>query len=167
MTATSKWSLISESIAVIQSGVHPAGEEPDQHAERVVPWDSRMTIVCKVPTKLKSGPALRMKSWPLAIVQPGHHLRLPHSPSNKPPRSKEVRFDKVVTKLLGLLGPIKPDMRSVEIKIVHRDQNDMVLNRHGRGLPPWNLRIFTVCSLPFPSVCSTFLYLPCPITPTE
>jgi hypothetical protein len=44
-----------------------------------------------------------MKSWFLAIVWPD----LPHSPSMKLPWSREVRFNKVVTKLLGLSSPIK------------------------------------------------------------
>jgi hypothetical protein len=52
----SKWSLISESVVVIRIGVHPIGEEPDQHIVRMAPWVSRMTTVSKVPTKLKSAP---------------------------------------------------------------------------------------------------------------
>jgi hypothetical protein len=60
--------------------------------------------------------APRMKSWLPAIVRPSRHPGLPHSPSNKPRQSKEGLFDKVVTKLLGLLGPIKPNMRSVQLK---------------------------------------------------
>jgi hypothetical protein len=70
----------------------------------------------------------RMKSWPPAIVQPGRHLALSHSPSNKPPRSREVRFDKVVTGLLGLLGPINPTCGQYKSKLVHRGQNDTVIN---------------------------------------
>jgi hypothetical protein len=61
-------------------------------------------------------PAPEMKSWLPATVQPGRHPKLPHSPSNKPPQSMDVQFDKVVPKLLGLLGPIKLDMRSVQLK---------------------------------------------------
>jgi hypothetical protein len=57
-----------------------------------------------------------MKSWLPTIVRPGHHPGLPHSPSTKPSQSREVRFDKVVTKLLGLPGLIKPNMRPVQIK---------------------------------------------------
>jgi hypothetical protein len=34
------------------------------------------------------------------------HPGLPHSSTNKPPRSREVQFDEVVTGLLGLPGPI-------------------------------------------------------------
>jgi hypothetical protein len=50
-----KHPLISESVTVIWIGVHPAGEEPDQHVIRMAPRVSRMTTVHKVPTRLKSG----------------------------------------------------------------------------------------------------------------
>jgi hypothetical protein len=51
----SKRSLISESVAVIQIDIHPAGEEPDQHVVRMAPRVSRMKTFCKVPTRSKSG----------------------------------------------------------------------------------------------------------------
>jgi hypothetical protein len=51
-----------------------------------------------------------------AIIRLSLYPRLHHSPSTKPPRSREVQFDKVVTKLLGLSGPIKSDMRLVQLK---------------------------------------------------
>jgi hypothetical protein len=70
---------------VIQIGVYPAGEEPDQHVIRVAHRVSRTTTVCKVPTKSNLAPAPEMKYWPPAIVQPDRHPGLPHSPSNKPP----------------------------------------------------------------------------------
>jgi hypothetical protein len=57
-----------------------------------------------------------MMSWLPVIVRPGRYCRLPYSPSDKPPQSREVRFDKVVTNLLGLPGPVKRDTRSVQIK---------------------------------------------------
>jgi hypothetical protein len=60
--------------------------------------------------------APRMKSCLPVIVRPDRHSRLPHSTSTKPPRSREVRFDKVVTKLLGLPGPTKSDMRPIQLK---------------------------------------------------
>jgi hypothetical protein len=44
MKATSMRSLISESVTTIQIGVHPAGEEPNQHVIRVAPRVSRTTI---------------------------------------------------------------------------------------------------------------------------
>jgi hypothetical protein len=113
---------------MIQIGVHLIGEELDQHIIRLAPQVSRMTIVCEVPTKLKLAPAPRMKSWPLEIVRLDRHPGLPHSPSNKQPRSREGWFDKVVTGLLGLPGLIKPDKWSVQIKACHRGQNDTILN---------------------------------------
>jgi hypothetical protein len=59
MIATSKWSLISESVAVIQIGVHPVGEEPDQHIVRMAPRVSHKLTIRKVPTKSKSDPYSR------------------------------------------------------------------------------------------------------------
>jgi hypothetical protein len=69
-----------------------------------------MTTIRIVPTNLKSGLCFRDEVLPLSDARPDWHLGLPHSPSNKPPRSREGRFDKVVTGLLGLSGPIKPDL---------------------------------------------------------
>jgi hypothetical protein len=93
---------------MIQIGVHPTGEEPDQHIIRIASRVLCTTTICEVPTKLNLGPTPEMKSWPPAMVRPGRHPGLPHSPSNKPPQSRDVRFDKVVTKLQGLPGPINP-----------------------------------------------------------
>jgi hypothetical protein len=111
-------------------------------------------------------PAPEMKSCPSAIVWPGRHPGLPHSPSNKAPWSSEVWFGKVVTGLLDLPAHIKPGMRSVQVKTCHQDQNNAVLNRHRWGLPPWNLEIATALSPLFPSESSTFVYLPHPVTST-
>jgi hypothetical protein len=61
-----------------------------------------------------------MKSWFPVIIRPDRHPRLPHSPSTKPPWSREVRFNKVVTKLLGLSGPIKPDIQLIQLKACPR-----------------------------------------------
>jgi hypothetical protein len=95
-------------------------------------------------------PAPRMKSWPPVIVRPDRHPRLPHSSSNKPPRSREGRFDKIVTWPLGLLGPINLTCGQYKSKLVHRGQNGAFLNRHMQWLPPWNLRITMALSPPFP-----------------
>jgi hypothetical protein len=99
--------------------------------------------------------APRMKSWPPAIVRPGRQPGLPHSPSNEPHWNREGQFNKVVTRLLSLLGPIKPDMWPVQVKACHQGQNDVVHNWHRQGLPPWNLGIATSLSPSFPSECST------------
>jgi hypothetical protein len=48
--------LISESLAAIWIGVHPAGEEPDQHIIHVATHVSRMTTIHEVPTKSNLGP---------------------------------------------------------------------------------------------------------------
>jgi hypothetical protein len=74
----------------------------------VTPGVSRTTIVREVPTKSKLGPCSQDEVLAPSDARPGHHPGLPHSPSNKPPRSWEVRFDEVVTGLLGLSGLIKP-----------------------------------------------------------
>jgi hypothetical protein len=59
MTQMSKRSLISESVAAIRIDVHPVGKKYDQHIIHVAPWVSRMTTVCEVPIKSKSGPCFR------------------------------------------------------------------------------------------------------------
>jgi hypothetical protein len=61
-------------------------------------------------------PAPGMKSWPPAIVRLSRYPGQPHSPSNKPPRSREVWFDKIVTKLLGLSGPQNSTCGQYKIK---------------------------------------------------
>jgi hypothetical protein len=109
-------------------------------------------------------PTPRMKSWPQAIARPSCHCGLPHSPSSKPPRSRKVWFDKVVTRLLDLPGPINPTCG--QSKLVHWGQNDTVLNQDRRGLPPRNLRIAMTLSPPFPSESSIFPYLSRPATTT-
>jgi hypothetical protein len=52
----SKRSLISESVAMILIGVHPAGEEPDQQVVCMAPLVSRTTTIREVPTKSKLVP---------------------------------------------------------------------------------------------------------------
>jgi hypothetical protein len=138
MTATDKQSLISESVAATRIDIPPAGEELDRHVVRAAPGVSRTTTVREVPTKSKSGlcsrdearrdnstrmpdrhpGSQRCPAWPSSWAavyvlapsdaRPDRYLGLPHSPSNKPPRSREGRFNKVVTELLGLPGPINP-----------------------------------------------------------
>jgi hypothetical protein len=66
-----------------------------------------MTTVGEVPTKSNSGPCSRGEVLAPSDVRPSRHPELPHSSSNKLPRSREVRFGKVVTGQLGLPGPIK------------------------------------------------------------
>jgi hypothetical protein len=120
----------------------------------------------KLPTKLKSGPY--SKDEVLAPSdRPAHPSSWAASFSLQQTTLKqEVRFDKVVTKLLGLPGPIKLHMRTVQIKACPSGSNDVDLNRHRWGLPPWNLRISTARSPPFPSECYTFPHLPRPVTTT-
>jgi hypothetical protein len=55
----SKRSLISESVAAIQIGVHPTREEPDQHVVRLASWVSCTKTVREVCTKSKLGPCSR------------------------------------------------------------------------------------------------------------
>jgi hypothetical protein len=84
MTGKSKRPLISESVMVIQNGVHRAGEEPDNtlHA-----WSHGLHVQQPFAKSLlgqNRPPAPGMKSWFSVIVLPGRHLGLPHSPSIKP-----------------------------------------------------------------------------------
>jgi hypothetical protein len=148
--------IISESVTVTLIYIHPTEEEPDQHIVCVAPGVPCMTTVREVTTKWKSGPYSRDEVLAPSDARPGSHPGLPHSPFDKPPQSREVRLDEVVTRLLGLSGPIKPDMWSVQIKDFYRGQNDAVLSRHRRRLPHWNLRIATTLSPPLPSEWSTF-----------
>jgi hypothetical protein len=112
----SKRSLISESVTVIRIGVHPAGKEPD-NTSYMWPHGShiRQPFVNSLLGQNQVS-VLGMKSWLSAIVWPDCHPGLPHSPSNKPPWSWEGQFNKVVAKLICLLGPIKPNMQSVQLK---------------------------------------------------
>jgi hypothetical protein len=155
MTTTDKRSLIFDSVMVTRIDIHPAEEEFDHHVVRTTLGVLRMTTVREVPTKSKSGPCSRDDVLAPNDAWLSRHPGLPHSPSNKPPQSKEVRFDKVVTGLLVLSGLIKPNMQSVQIMACHRGQNDVVLNRHRWGLPSRNLRIATALSSSFPSMCTT------------
>jgi hypothetical protein len=100
---------------------------------RATPRVSRTTTIREVPTRSKSVPCSRYKVLSPSDTRPGYHPGLPHSPSNKPPQSRGVQFDKVVTGLLGLSSPIKFDMRPVQIKACHRGQNDWSLIDAGGG----------------------------------
>jgi hypothetical protein len=101
-----------------------------------------------------------MKSWPPAIVRPDRRPGLLHALSNEPPQSWEGWFDKVVTGLLGLPGPINSICDQYKSKLVHRGQTDAVLKRHRWELPPWNLRI--AMPSPHSSLLSDPLSLICP-----
>jgi hypothetical protein len=74
--------LISESVAMIQISVHPTG------TNMPYVWPLRSHVQQPSKKSLLSQTwalALGMKFWPLAIIRPGRHPKLPHSPSNKPP----------------------------------------------------------------------------------
>jgi hypothetical protein len=116
---------------MIQIDIHPTGEEPGYHVVRMAPRISQPSVKSLLSQNRVSAPG--MKSWLPAIVWPDRHPGLPHSPSNKPPWSREGRFDKVVTGLLDLPGPINLTCGHYKSKIVHWGQNDTVLNRHMRG----------------------------------
>jgi hypothetical protein len=146
MTTMSRQVLKSESVTMIRIGVHLAGEEHD-NTSYVRPLGSHIRQPSvKSLLGWNQAPAPRMKSWFPAIVGYGCHPGLIHSPTIKVLWSREVRFD--------------------NSKLAHWDQNGMVLYRHRRGLPPWNLRITTTRYPPFPSECSSFPYLPHPVIQT-
>jgi hypothetical protein len=166
MIATDKRSLIFESVAVTRIDIHPTEEEPDRHVIHMATGVSRTITIREVPNKLKSSHCSQDKVLTPSDARPGRHPGLPHSPSNKPPWSREGWFDKVVTSVLCLPSPIKLDKWSVQIKTCHSCQNDAVLNRHRLKLPYWNLRIATTVYPPFPFEWSIFSYLPRPVTST-
>jgi hypothetical protein len=66
----------------IQIGVHPAGEEPDQHIVRMTLGVSRTTTVREVPTNSKSAPCSRDEVLPPSDTRPHHRRGLSNSPSN-------------------------------------------------------------------------------------
>jgi hypothetical protein len=140
------------SVTVIRIGVHLAAEKSNQHVVCLASRVSHMTTVHEVPTKLKLGPC----SWD-EVLPPSDHSARPSSWAasfslqQTTSRSREGRFDVVLTRLLGLLGPINPIYSQYKSNPVYRGQNDIVLNRHGRRLPTWNLRIATALSPSFPS----------------
>jgi hypothetical protein len=97
----------------------------------------------QVPTKSKLGPCSQDKVLALDLIPP---LK-----STSTTRSREVRFDKVVTKATRLTGPHKTRHAvSTQLKACHRGQNDAVLNWHKWGLPHRNLGIATTLSLALP-----------------
>jgi hypothetical protein len=145
MTTTDKMSLIIKSVMTTQIDIHPAGEEPDQHAVRTTHRVPRTTTICEVPTKSKLVPCSWVKSWLLASF-----------PLQQTSLKQGVRFGEVLKRLLGLPGHIKTRHAvSTQLKTCHRGQNGAVLNRHGWGLPHRNLEIATTLSPSFPSECST------------
>jgi hypothetical protein len=150
MTATDKRSPISESITTTRIDIHLAGEELDRRVVRVAPRVSRTTTIGEVPTKLKSGLCSQDEVLDPSNVRPGHHSGLPHSPSNKPPWSREWKLDKVVTGLLGLPGPKKTRHVASTNQGLPLGQNRPVLNRQRCGLRDRKLGIATsLPTLPF------------------
>jgi hypothetical protein len=83
-----KRSLTSKSVMVIRINIHPTGKEANQYVVRATPEVSRTTTVCEVPTTSKLVPCSRDEVLVFSDTRLGHHPKLPHSPSNKPPKSK-------------------------------------------------------------------------------
>jgi hypothetical protein len=92
---------------VTQIDIHPPSKEHDRHVIHVALGVSRTTTIGEVPTKSKLGLCSRDEVLAPSDARSSLHTEMPHSPSNKPPRSREGRFDKVVPGLLDLPGPIK------------------------------------------------------------
>jgi hypothetical protein len=133
-----KRSLISESVMMIQIGVHLAREEPNRHIIHVAPGVSRMTNTRKVPTKSNLGPCSRDE-----VLASSDSLARPSS------WAASFSLQQTTSKQGGMIWqtsywatrftwPHKPNMQSLQIEACHRGQNDVVLNRYRRGLPPWN-----------------------------
>jgi hypothetical protein len=143
-----KLSLITESVAVTQIDIHPAGEEPEQHVIRLTPGGSHVWQPFASTYSVEIGLLLSG----LSLGPRSHSL----SKSKSTTRSREVRFDIVVTKATQLIEPHKTQHAiSTQLKTCHQDQNGTVLNQHGWGLPHRNFKIVTTLSLPFPSECFT------------
>jgi hypothetical protein len=70
----SKRPLIFKSVVVIQIGVHPAGEEPNQHVIHMAPQVSPTTTFREVPTKPKSRPCSQGE-----VLPPSDHSAWPSS----------------------------------------------------------------------------------------
>jgi hypothetical protein len=103
------------------------------------------------------GSAPRMKSWLPAIVRPGRHTRLPHSPSTKPPRSRVGMIRQSSYWATRFTGPHKTRYA------VSINQSLSIRAKMMWSLKPWNSHD----PLPtLPSECSTFPYLPYPVTTT-
>jgi hypothetical protein len=148
MTATDKLPLITESVTATWIDIHPAGEEPDQHAIRLTPRGSHVWQPFTSSYYVEIMPLLM--GWSLG---PRPHSA---SKSKSTTRSREVRFDIVVTKATRLIASHKTRHAvSTQLKACHRGQNGTVLNRYGWGLPHRYLGIATTLSPPFPSECYT------------
>jgi hypothetical protein len=133
---------------VTQIDIHPAGEEPDQHDIRLTLGGSHIWQPFTSPYYVEIGPLL--SGWSL---DPRPHSS---SKSKSTTQSRAVLFDILVTKATRFIKPHKIwHAVSIQLKACHWGQNDVVLNKHGRGLPHRNLRISTVLSPSFPSECST------------
>jgi hypothetical protein len=137
-----KRSLITESVAATWIDIHPTGEESDRHIVR--------TTVGEVPTKLKLGLCSRDEVLAPSNAWPDRHSGLSHSPSYKPPRSREGQFDKVITRLLGLSCPIKTRQVVSTNQSLSSGPKQLVLNQHRRRLPHRDLEIATTLSRSFP-----------------
>jgi hypothetical protein len=144
-----KLSLITESVTVTRIDIHPTEEEPNQHAIHLTLGGSHIWQPFACPYYVEIEPLLL--GWSL---DPRPHFP---SKSKSTTQSREVRFDIVVIKATRLIGPHKTWYAvSTQLKTYHRDQNGAVLNRHRRGLQPWNLGITTTLSPPFPSEWTPF-----------
>jgi hypothetical protein len=140
--------LITDSVVVTRIDIHPVGEELDQHTICLTPWGSHVWQPLASSYLVKIRPLL-----PVWSLDP-----CPHSPSKSKSttQSREVRFNKVVTKATQLIRTHKTRHAvSTQLKACHRGQNGADLNRHRRGLPHRHLGIATALSPPFPSECST------------
>jgi hypothetical protein len=147
--------------------VHPAGEEPD-NTSYAWPLGSHVWQP-SVKSLLSQNRALapgiinlcsQRSSSPVVILgclilPPINHLKAGRYGSKKKLLSYSV-----------YRAPYNPTCGQYKLKHAHWGQNDVVLNRHRWGLPPWNLGIAMARSPPFPSECSTFPYLPLSFTQT-
>jgi hypothetical protein len=140
-----KLPLISKSVVMTRIDIHHAGEEHDQHVIRLT---LRGSHVCQPFAKsLLCRNRSPVHGWSLGSR--------PHSPFHHILKAEgAVPWSSYMS--TRLIGPYKTRyVVSTQLKAYHQGQNDVVLNRHRRGLPHRNLRIATTLSPSFPFECST------------
>jgi hypothetical protein len=118
---------------VIRIDIHPTEEKLDRHVVRVAPRVSCITTVHEVSTKSKSGPCSRGEVLAPTNARLSCHPEVSHSPSNKPFRSREARFDEVVTGLLVLSGPLNLTCSQYKSRLTIRAKTMRSLIDTGRG----------------------------------
>jgi hypothetical protein len=169
MTATNKWLLISESRGD-SNRCTPYKGKPDQHATYASNVSPRTPDV----RFLQAVPVHGNLSWVIDRVEQTHcsreegltiqstaHRWLIHGsvpifspePTNEAVEAKSSIYQRPNTRLTGPITPVC----NRYVQYLLAGANQMVLNRHSRGLQPWRCRLFTYHSPTFLTSCLPFL----------